>query len=246
MQFYRAVNLLHRKSAFGQQPSWVADWLNRGKPERLLELQQNSLFKNALPRVIRPDILLTEEGFSITELDSVPGGIGLTGWLNKTYTEAGFDVIGGKTGMLDGFSKIFPPSGDRHIVIAEESATYRPEMKWIAEQLPASNFQIRSSDFNGYNEGDSVYRFFELFDLPNIPCAEKIFQLAAEKKIFLTPPPKPVFEEKLLFGLLWNRNLKGFWNQELGTKFFEKLQQHIPYTWIIDPLHSHLKEHFPE
>jgi hypothetical protein len=35
--------------------------------------------------VIRPDILLTENGFSITELDSVPGGIGLTGWLNQTY-----------------------------------------------------------------------------------------------------------------------------------------------------------------
>jgi hypothetical protein len=32
-----------------------------------------------VPRVIRPDILLTENGFRITELDSVPGGIGLTG-----------------------------------------------------------------------------------------------------------------------------------------------------------------------
>ena len=41
-----------------------------------------------LPRVIRPDILFTENGWHITELDSVPGGIGLTGWLNATYPNA--------------------------------------------------------------------------------------------------------------------------------------------------------------
>ena len=30
------------------------------------------------PTVLRPDLLLTDEGFVMTELDSVPGGIGLT------------------------------------------------------------------------------------------------------------------------------------------------------------------------
>jgi hypothetical protein len=52
----------------------------------LIELQRSPAFKNDVPRVIRPDILLTETGFSITELDSVPGGIGLTAWLNQTYS----------------------------------------------------------------------------------------------------------------------------------------------------------------
>ena len=40
------------------------------------------------------DILLTDAGISISELDSVPGGIGLTGWLNQTYAalaEAGLN-----------------------------------------------------------------------------------------------------------------------------------------------------------
>ena len=80
LQFYRAVNLLYRKSAEGKQPEWVARWLDQGKPAGLIELQRSPSFKNDVPRVIRPDILLTETGFSITELDSVPGGIGLTGW----------------------------------------------------------------------------------------------------------------------------------------------------------------------
>ena len=88
LQFYRAVNLLYRKSAEGKQPEWVARWLDLGKPRELIELQRSVNFKNDFPRVIRPDILLTENGFSITELDSVPGGIGLTAWLNQTYSES--------------------------------------------------------------------------------------------------------------------------------------------------------------
>ncbi len=87
LQFYRAVNLLYRKSVEGKQPEWVARWLDLGKPRELIELQRSAAFKNEMPRVIRPDILLTENGFSITELDSVPGGIGLTAWLNQTYSE---------------------------------------------------------------------------------------------------------------------------------------------------------------
>src|SRR5690349_7752187 len=32
LQFYRAVNLLYRKSLEGKQPEWVARWLDIGKP----------------------------------------------------------------------------------------------------------------------------------------------------------------------------------------------------------------------
>ena len=68
-----------------------------------------------------------------------------------------------------------------------------------------------------------------------MPDAKKIFELAAEKKIKLTPPPKPIFEEKMLFALLWNRNLQNFWRQELGEGFFARLKKIIPYTWLVDP-----------
>ncbi len=86
LQFYRAVNLLYRKSVEGKQPEWVARWLDLGKPAELIALQRSPAFKNDVPRVIRPDLLLTEQGISVTELDSVPGGIGLTAWLNQTYS----------------------------------------------------------------------------------------------------------------------------------------------------------------
>ena len=259
LQFYRATNLLYRKSFEGKQPEWVARWLDLGKPADLIALQRSAAFKNDVPRVIRPDILLTENGISITELDSVPGGIGLTAWLNQTYCRlpipdcrlAGADnpssilhppsspqILGGADGMIRGFESIFDDAKQVHIIVSEEAATYRPEMEWLAGEVNAQGrrtFNIQHSTFHDFAEGDAVYRFFELFDLANVANAKNIFELAAGKKIRLTPPPKPMFEEKMLFALLWNRNLHNFWRQELGEGFLARLKKIIPYTWLVDP-----------
>jgi hypothetical protein len=74
-----------------------------------------------------------------------------------------------------------------------------------------------------------------LFDLANVANANRVFELASDKRIRLTPPPKPIFEEKMLFALLWNRNLQGFWRQELGEGFYQRLRGLAPYTWVVDP-----------
>lgn len=235
LQFYRAVNLLYRKSAEGKQPEWVARWLDQGKPEDLLARQRSPAFKNEVPRVIRPDLLITENGVRVTELDSVPGGIGLTAWLNQTYSNLGTEVIGGPDGMLRGFEGIFGPASTVHIVVSEEAATYRPEMQWVAQQLGANRFKLQQPSFTDFQPGEAVYRFFELFDLANVPNSTQIFDLAAAKTIRLTPAPKPVFEEKMLFALLWNHNLHEFWRRELGESFFNRLRNLAPYTWVVDP-----------
>ncbi len=256
LQFKRAANLLYRLSVAGKQPRWVAEWLDLGKPADLIELQRSPAFKNELPRVIRPDILLTESGYSITELDNVPGGIGLTAWLNQTYSEvlrvpgsvepsAGVtdhatrntptEVIGGDDAMLRGFAGIFGDAARVRVIVSEEAKDYRPEMLWLGEQLGSDRFQVRDSKFFDFQPGDAVYRFFELFDEANVENSQAVFKLALEKQIRLTPPPKAFLEEKMLFALLWNRNLRGFWRQELGEGFFQRLLQLLPYTWLVDP-----------
>lgn len=241
VQFYRAVNLLYRKSVEGKQPAWVARWLDQGKPPELIALQRNAEFKNDVPRVIRPDLLITEDGLRVTELDSVPGGIGLTAWLNQTYAKLGSrgpkvesQILGGADGMRRGFASIFGDAAHVHVIVSDEAATYRPEMQWLAAELGA-RFEVRDASHTGFATGDAVYRFFELFDLSNVANAKQIFELAAEHKIRVTPPPKPIFEEKLLFALLWNRNLQGFWRQELGEGFLARLKKLVPYTWMVDP-----------
>ena len=238
LQFYRAVNLLYRRSVDGRSPDWIARWLDLGKPSGLVEIQRSHAFKNDMPRVIRPDLLLTEEGLRITELDSVPGGIGLTAWLNQVYSKLptvfNESILGGPDGMLRGFDSIFGDAPAVHIIVSEESGTYRPEMEWLCRQL-GPRYSVRDTRFLDFEKGAAVYRFFELFDLPQVESAPKLLDLAANGCLTLTPPPKPLFEEKMLFALFWNRNLRSYWRQELGEGFVYKLEKWIPYTWLMDP-----------
>src|SRR5207248_1042848 len=152
-------------------------YLDAGKPKELIEFSRRKEIRDDLPRVIRPDLILTDDGYIIAEIDSVPGGIGLTGWLNQTYSKFNSEIIGGAEGMLDGFQSVLPNGGD--IVISQEAATYRPEMEWVAAKLNQSasakamadrrqNWRAVSAENYQSEEGRAVYRFFELFDLSNI------------------------------------------------------------------------------
>lgn len=238
--FNRACNLLYHLSAQGRQPRWIADYLDAGKPPELVEYSRQKIFRDEIARVIRPDIILTEPGpdgkggFTIAELDTVPGGIGLTAWLNRVYAKFGtHDILGGENGMIEGFRSILP-EGD--ILISDESATYRPEMHWLARQLRERGASIEVHDTTGYRQNSGyVYRFFELFDLPNIRCAPALMAAALESGTRITPPIKPYLEEKMWFALFWMRPLREFWRRELGEKHWLKLQEFIPYTWMIDP-----------
>lgn len=236
LKFYQSVDLLHRHSSEGRQPEWIAQWLNQGKPDELLSLQNHGTQRRAVPRVIRPDVLLTENGFAITELDSVPGGIGLTAWLNQAYASVGHEVIGGPMGMVDGFRHLFSPDTPNiHVTVSEEASTYRPEMEWLVSQLRDPRFQVRDQTFTGHAQGDEIYRFFELFDLPNIPAWPDIQQAIQAGRCRMTPPARPMFEEKMLMALFWNGHLSEFWRTQLGEGFVQRLKKVFPQTWIVDP-----------
>src|ERR1041385_4209340 len=147
LQFYRAVNLLYRKSAEGKQPEWIARWLDLGKPEEIIALQRSPAFKKDVPRVLPPDLV-------VTEVDSVPGGIGLTAWLNQTYSKSEIrnpksEILGGADGMVRGFESIFGDAKQVHVVVSEEAATYRPEMEWLAGQI-GSRFRVQGSGFSEF------------------------------------------------------------------------------------------------
>src|SRR5438093_159310 len=149
-------------------------------------------------------------------------------WLNQTYSIFDSQIIGGRDGMLDGFRSVLPDGGD--ILISQEAATYRPEMEWIAARLnQTSNIKHQTSEWRvvvaeNYEpqDGRAVYRFFELFDLLNMPGIENTLRANAEGQITITPPIKPYLEEKMWFALFWMQPLREFWRRELGEKYFSK------------------------
>jgi len=235
--FQKACNQLYQLSAKGKQPAWISRYLDAGKPPELVEFSRQKQFRDDLPRVIRPDLILTDDGYTIAEIDSVPGGIGLTGWLNQTYSAFDTEIIGGADGMLEGFRTVLPNGGD--IVVSQEASTYRPEMEWIAARLQDRHRDLKWRVVSAENYepqlGRDVYRFFELFDLPNIPRIEETMRAAAEGKVKITPPIKPYLEEKMWFALFWMQPLREFWRRELGEKYLLQLQEVIPYSWLLDP-----------
>ena len=100
---------------------------------------------------------------------------------------------------------------------------------------PGCSWRVVSAENYQPQDGRDVYRFFELFDLPNIPGIEKTLRANAEGQITITPPIKPYLEEKMWFALFWLQPLREFWRRELGDKYFIKLQEVIPYSWLLDP-----------
>jgi hypothetical protein len=229
--FQRACNDLYALSATGRQPSWVAALLDRGKPPALVAFAREKTFRHQLPLVLRPDLILTDDGFIVSELDSIPGGIGLTAWLNETYANLGFAVVGGALSMIEHFARL-APEGD--ILVSKEADTYRPEMEWLAARTGQ-----RVCDAEGYglrsDRRASAYRFFELFDLPNIPSVDALQAAMLRGEQSVTPPFKPQLEEKLWFALFWMRPLRDFWRRTLGDKHFLALQKVIPRTWVLSP-----------
>ena len=260
LSFYRALNRLYSDSLRGLQPTWVAGYLDQGKPNALLTYSRMKRFRDQLPAVIRPDIIPTQDGMVITELDSVPGGIGLTGALTEIYNAAAptpspLEFVGGPEGMVRGFAAMLRSQLAQHtgcvaILVSEEAKDYQPEMRWLASKLRAIGLDAycvepRSIRFTEEglwmtSEGMDqpvalVYRFYELFDLLNIPKSELIQYAIKKDRVAVTPPYKPALEEKLAFALLHHPALQPFWEQTLSGESFLHLAALMPRTWVLDP-----------
>jgi len=230
-RFQQACDTLYRRSAAGKLPAWLAELLDEGKPEWLVRMQRAPGMAEQFPRVIRPDLILTDSGFSMTELDSVPGGIGVTAWLSRIYSKAGYEVLGGPEGMLDGFKSLLPEGGT--VLVSEESVDYRPEMNWLTRELgPAWNV----ADAEEYEpDGRALYRFFELFDWESVPTVKQVAAAAADGRLRITPPFKPHLEDKLWLALLWSPALKKVWEQALRGNHLQRLHEIVPFGWVLDP-----------
>jgi hypothetical protein len=255
LAFYTAVNRLYIESLKGSQPRWVHEYFDMGKPDDLLEFARMNRFKNQLPGVIRPDLIPTDSGMALTELDSVPGGIGLTGSLSRMYAQQGMAVWPTTDGLIKNFSSMLKGAIKEQpyslaIVVSDEADAYRAEMQWVASQLSQDGWEaycvhpreIRFSEEgllvaqNGKDHPVSlIYRFFELFDLKNIPKGELILYSAKKGRVVVTPPYKPWMEEKLALALIHHPMLESFWEKALSSETMACLQTIIPATWVLDP-----------
>jgi hypothetical protein len=256
LRFYRALGGLYQRSVRGTAPGFVAEYLDIGKPESVVKLGRQNRFKSDVPGVIRPDLILTSDGFIASELDSVPGGMGFVGAMALAYCQLGYDTIGDTDGIAEGFGAMLAASAGKTgpttaIVVSQESDDYRAELAWLASAMNAKGlgetFVCRPEEIVFTEESlfvrlpggeekklDVLYRNFELFDLLNVPKQDLMLYAARHNRVKMTPPPKAFLEEKLGFALLHNPALAKFWKPELGDAF-ERLSAIFPQTWVLDP-----------
>lgn len=265
LEFHAALETLYLRSAQGKNllrnkpllAPWVADYLDRGKPAGLVAHARDPKNRGAFPTVLRPDLLLTEEGFALTELDSVPGGIGLTAFLNKLYGgDTDPAVVGQGDAMIENFHASLTAlrPGVRNpliaILVSDEAGTYRPEMLWLAEQLqrtgkrvfclhPGDVFPLGSElffDVEGNPEKiDIIYRFFELFDWENVKVGREILEAWSAGTVAIAPPMRAFQEEKLSLALFHHHLLSEFWAETISGRSLKLLRALIPQSWIMDP-----------
>ncbi len=263
LAFYKAQELLYSRSAQGKKilrngevfAPRIAEYLDRGKPAGVVAHGRHKAVKNQTPVVIRPDLLITEDGFALTELDSVPGGIGLTAYLNSLYAGDDTGNVIGALRQPELFYRsvaALAPATENPliaIVVSDESATYRPEFDWLAERLrdrgrrvycvhPSEllprNDAVRVSIGGAPERIDVLYRFFELFDLENVENAGAIFAAVESGDLIVTPPMKAFQEEKLNLALLHHPALTEFWRENIAGDKLALLRKIVPRTWIME------------
>jgi hypothetical protein len=255
LKFYTAWNDLYLESVKGKCPKWFAQYLDAGKPNDLIEFGRMKRFRRTLPSIIRPDVIVTEDGFAVTELDSVPGGFGLTAELMSLYKDPSWQIIGDSEGgiptlfykMAESLAKQENPCVA--IVVSDEAGDYRSEMEWLATLLSKKGlpvYTVHPKEVQFREEGlfiqdkrewlriDILYRFFELFDLKNIPKSDLLMYAAKKGQVVTSPPYKASLEEKLSFALFHHPSLKPDWENALGSETFNTLSHLIPETWILD------------
>ena len=264
LDFLKALEILYLRSLGNKKllrnefllAPWVANYLDRGKPRYLVEHARHKNIRGQLPLVLRPDLLLTEDGLALTEIDSVPGGIGLTAFLNRLYGQVEGGIVGEGDLMLhrfyDALASLAP---HRHapfiaIVVSDEASTYRPEMDWICQELQKQGRRIfcfhpdeiyplggvLHASLDGNPERiDVIYRFFELFDLPGLKTVPYFFEALDQEEVELSPPMRPFQEEKLGLALFHHRKLSQFWRENMPRTSFRALARALPRSWIMDP-----------
>lgn len=255
LKFYSALNRFYLDSAKGKLPGWFAEYLDIGKPADLVSYGRMNRFKRDLPGIIRPDVIVREDGFVVTELDSVPGGFGLTARLMSLYRTSDNEIVGLDEGGIPElfYRMVKSVAGIKEctlaIVVSDESQDYRAEMDFLGTELKTKGFSayvVHPSEIVFKEEGlyvvdgnrevrlDAVYRFFELFDLLNIPKSELLGYSNKKGRVKITPPYKAYLEEKLSFALFHHPSWTPLWEKALGAETFAVLSHLIPKTWTLD------------
>jgi len=211
------------------QENEVKELLDRSKPDFFkLPRKPNYLF-------VRPDLIITDQGFSICEIEMSPFGLALAELLNRAYISAGFDsIVDGET--LKRFIAGSTPS-EGTIVYSQNTSSYAGQLQFLASKVfsgEGRDWRAEHIDAALGKNHPNIYRAFYLYEYMTDLFINNITDVFADSEVDkILPSLTPYMEEKALLALIWDRRWESFFKKRLGIGVFDHLRRVVPPTWIV-------------
>lgn len=226
--YFKAIDELYRTD------SEVQGILNTGKPELfLVQTPTKYLF-------VRPDIIITPEGFRICEIETSPFGLGLAEVLNRAYRQGGFETLVAD-GSLETLVHAHTPSEGR-IVFTSKTDQYAGQMTFLADKVfSGKDREWSAAKVNDLtpDELENIYRGFYLSEYVQDDAVKALLEKQIGEARDILPSPTPHMEEKAILAFIWDSRFETHLRSRLGDAAFKHLREVIPPNWIVGQ-----EEHF--
>lgn len=191
--YFLAVDQLYRS-----QPA-VHNLLDRGKPNLFRGNQMRYLF-------IRPDLIVTPNGFSVCEVETSPFGLALSDLLNAAYHHGGFTTLVGADLLTNYIHSQTPELGT--IVFNDKTAAFAGQMNYLAEKVFSGSgrtWQVKHvSEVDTHSNFGPVYRGFYLSDYDADEYVRKLVDASLSGLGTIWPSLTPHMEEKAILSFIWD------------------------------------------
>lgn len=220
--FFLAADELYRTN------DEVRELLDTGKPEIFLaDHPAQYLF-------VRPDMIITENGFSICEVETSPFGLALAEVLNRGYQEAGFETMVAGDALTEHVQATTPVEGS--LVYSRKTQAYAGQMAFLADNVFSGNgrrWAAKTVEETTKTEPESIYRGFYLSEYDTDPGVRLLLDANLSSDSSLLPSPTPHLEEKAVLSLIWDKRFERQLRSQLGDASYDHLREVIPPTWVV-------------
>ena len=206
----------------------VREILDKGKPDLfLIQGPTKYLF-------VRPDIIITDEGFRICEIETSPFGLALAEVLNRAYSQEGFETMVAE-GTLSKLVQAHTPSEGR-IIFSSKTEPFKGQMTFLAEQVFSENnrnWTAEKAEEVDLKSLDNIYRGFYLGEHTSDDAVRSFLEQCIEKRKKVLPSLTPHMEEKAILAFIWDKRFENYLKDHLGIATFNHLREVIPPNWIV-------------
>ncbi len=197
--------------------------LDKGKPNEFKNVNDiKYLF-------LRPDLILTDTGFCVCEIETSPFGLGLAEILNRAYGNQGYDTVVYQNQLKNYIQSQINDSGT--IAYSDKVKAFEGQLQFMATDLFSSASKIwnaKQIDSQSITN-KQIYRAFYL----NEKFTDKnVYQFLQQPHLYI-PTSTPQFEEKALLSFIWDKRYATTLKERLGNGDFSLLREIIPKTWVL-------------